>query len=141
MSWETAVAIAQLLGDAVTSNIVLTATAVLIGAVGLGWLLAPDMMGDFWRISPGDSLNYMGHRYGALLLGLASGALLARDAPNTQARRALMTGAFVALAISTALSVYGALALALNAWPAVIIESILLAGFVWVLFIKPEPVV
>lgn len=75
------------------------------------------------------------------MLGLAAAAFLARNAPNTKARRALMSGAFVALAISTAISVYGAVALALNAWPAVIIESALLVGFLWVLFIKPEPVV
>lgn len=124
-----------------TSKLVLTVTAILIGTVGLGWLLAPDMMENFWRIGPGDNLNYMGHRYGALLLGLAAGALFARNAPNTKARRALMIGAFVALAISTAISVYGALALALNTWPAAIIESALLVGFLWVLFIKPEPVV
>jgi hypothetical protein len=52
-----------------------------------------------------------------------------------------MVGAFVGLALTTALSLYGALALALNAWPAVVVESVLVVGFVWVLFIKPEPVV
>jgi hypothetical protein len=55
--------------------------------------------------------------------------------------RALMIGALVALALTTAISLYGALALALNAWPAVVVEFVLVMGFVWVLFIKPEPVV
>ncbi len=131
---------AAALGDAASSKIVLTATAVLIGIFGLGWLIVPNVMGDYWRIGPGDNLNYMGHRYAAFMLGMVVALWLARNAPNTRARRALMIGAFVALALTTAISVYGAVALALNAWPTVAVESVLLMGFVWVLFIKPEPV-
>ena len=122
-------------------KLVLTTTAVLIGIFGLGWLIVPDVMGNYWRIAPGDNLNYMGHRYGAFMLGLVVAMWLARNAPNTPARRAVMIGAFVGLALTTALSLYGALALALNAWPAVVVESVLVVGFVWVLFIKPEPLV
>ena len=121
------------------SKLVLTTTAVLIGIFGVGWLIVPDAMGNYWRIVPGDNLNYMGHRYAAFMLGLVVALWLARNAPNTQARRALMIGALVALALTTAISLYGALAL--NAWPAVVVEFVLVMGFVWVLFIKPEPVV
>lgn len=123
------------------SKLVLTSTAVLIGIFGLGWLIVPDVMGNYWKIAPGDNLNYMGHRYAAFMLGLVVALWLARNAPNTQARRALMIGALVALALTTTISLYGALVLALNAWPAVVVESALLMGFVWVLCIKPEPVV
>lgn len=49
-----------------------------------------------------------------------------------------MTGAFVSLALTTALSLYGALALGLNAWSAVFVEFVLSAGLAWVTFIKPE---
>jgi hypothetical protein len=125
----------------VNSKLVLTATAVLIGIFGLGWLIAPDAMGNYWKIDAGGSLNYMGRRYGAFLLGLVVALWLARNAPNTQARRALMIGALFTLTLTTALSLYGALGLALNAWPAVVVEFVLVMGFVWVLFIKPEPVV
>jgi uncharacterized BrkB/YihY/UPF0761 family membrane protein len=125
----------------VNSKLVLTTTAVLIGIFGLGWLIMPDALGNYWKILPGDNLNYMGRRYAAFMLGLVVALWLARNAPNTQARRDLMIGAFVALALTTVISVYGALALSLNAWPAVVVESGLVLGFVWVLFIKPEPVV
>ena len=123
------------------SKMVLTTTAVLIGIFGLGWLIVPDVMGNYWRIDPGDNLNYMGRRYGAFMLGLVVALWLARNAPNTQARRALMIGALFTLALTTVISLYGAIGLALNAWPAVIVEFVLAMGFVWVLFIKPEPVV
>jgi hypothetical protein len=128
-------------GGTVNSKLVLTATAVLIGIFGLGWLIVPDVMGNYWRMVPGDNLNYMGHRYAAFMLGLVVALWLTRNAPNTNARRGLMIGALVALTLTTAISLYGALVLALNAWPAVIVEFILVMGFVWVLFVKPEPVV
>ena len=128
------------MGGIVNSKLVLTTTAVLIGIFGLGWLIMPDVMGNYWRIEPGDNLNYMGRRYAAFMLGLVVALWSARNAPNTQARRALMIGALVALALTTAISLYGALALALNAWPAVVVEFVLVVGFVWVLFVKPEPV-
>ena len=123
-----------------SSKLVLTATTVL-GVFGMGWLIVPDSMGRYWGIAPGENLNYMGHRYGALLIGLAATVWLARNALNTQARRALMIGAFVSLALTTALSLYGALALNLNAWPPFAVELTLTAGLAWVLFIKSEPVV
>lgn len=123
------------------SKHILTATAILIGIFGAGWLIVPDTMADYWRIAPGDNVNYMGHRYAAFMLGLVVAMWLARNAPNTQARRALMIGTLFALALTTAISLYGALALALNAWPAVIVEFALVIGFVWVLFIRPERVV
>jgi hypothetical protein len=124
----------------VQSKVVLTATTVL-GIFGLGWLIVPDMLGRYWAMAPGDNLNYMGHRYGAVLIGLAVTVWLGRNAPNTQARRALMIGAFVSLALTTALSLYGALALGLNAWAASAIEFVLTAGLGWVLFVRPEPLV
>ena len=124
----------------VNSRIALTATTVL-GIFGLGWLIMPEMLARYWAMAPGDNLNYMGHRYGALLIGLALTVWLGRNAPNTPARRALMIGAFVSLALTTALSLYGALMLGLNAWAPFAVELVLTAGLAWVLFVKPEPIV
>ena len=123
------------------SKLVLTYTGLLYGIFGAAWLIAPDALGKFWALAPGDNLTYLGHRYGAFILALAVAAWPVRGMPNTQARRALMIGAFVGTALTTALSLYGALALGLNAWPAFVSEFPLFVGFVWVLFIKPEPVV
>ena len=81
------------------SKLVLTYAALLYGIFGAGWLIAPDALGKFWAIAPGDNFTYMGHRYGAFMLGLPVAAWLARGMPNTPARRALMIGALVALAL------------------------------------------
>ncbi len=124
-----------------SSKIVLTATGVWIGLIGAAWLVMPAILSNFWGVAPDDNFTYMGQRDGALMLGLAVTAWVARNAPNTQARRALMIGSLVALALLTGLSAYGALALGLNTWGPVVAESLFVMGFVWVLFIKPEPVV
>ena len=124
----------------VNSRLVLTATTVL-GLFGAGWLIMPDVLAAYWKIAPGENVNYMGHRYGALLIGLGVTVWLGRNTLNTQARRALMIGAFVSLVLTTALSLYGALALGLNAWSPFAVELALTIGLAWVLFIKPEPVV
>lgn len=122
----------------VSSKRALTATT-LMGVFGLGWLIIPDVLARYWRMAPGETLDYMGRRYGALLIGLGVTVWLARNALDTQARRALTIGAFVSLVLTTALSLFGALALGLNAWPPFVVELALTAGLAWVLFIKPDP--
>jgi hypothetical protein len=124
----------------ITTKLVLTATTVL-GIFGLGWFIAPDAMGRYWQMVPGEHFNYMGSRYGVLLIGLAVTVWLGRDVLNTKGRRALMIGAFVSLSLTTALSLYGALVFGLNAWPAFTVELLLTLGLAWVLFIKSEPLV
>jgi hypothetical protein len=118
----------------------LTATT-LMGVFGLGWLVMPEAMGKYWRIAPGENLDYMGHRYGALLVGLGVTVRLRRNALNTPARRALMIGALVSLVLTTALSLYGALSLGLNAWAPFAVELALTAGMAWELLVKPDPAV
>jgi hypothetical protein len=123
-----------------SSKRALTATT-LMGVFGLAWFCMPDAMAKYWRIAPGENLNYMGHRYGALLIGLGVTVWLGRNALNTAARRALMVGALVSLVLTTALSLYGALALGLNAWPAFGVELALTVGMTWALMVRPEPAV
>jgi hypothetical protein len=122
----------------INSKLVLTANTVL-GVFGIGWLVMPDALGAYWRMAPGANLDYMGSRYGALLIGIAVTAWLGRSALNTQARRALMIGTFVAMVLTTALSLRGALALDLNAWAPFVTELVLTSGLAWALFIRPEP--
>ena len=116
----------------------LTVTS-LLTVFGAGWLIAPDFMGRYWKMVPNDALDYMGRRYGAALIGLGVTVWLARNALNTQARRALMIGALVALVPTTALSLYGALAMGLNAWPPFVVELIMTVSMAWALFAKSDP--
>jgi hypothetical protein len=123
-----------------SSKHVLIASAAAFGVFGAGWFLVPETFYRYWAILP-DANFYMGRRYGAFMLGLMVISWLARNAPNSQARRAILVGSLVCWVLTDALSLYGALALGLNAWWPFGIELALVVGFVWVLFIKPEPVV
>jgi len=120
------------------SKHVMTASAAAFGVFGSGWLLMPQMLYRYWAIAP-DTGRYMGRRYGAFMLGLAVISWLARSAPNTQARRAILKGSLVCWVLTDALSLYGALALGLNAWWPFGVELVLVAGFVWALFKHPDP--
>jgi hypothetical protein len=73
------------------------------------------------------------------MLGLMVISWLVRNAPNTQARRAILVGSLVCWVLTDALSLYGALALGLNAWWPFGVELVLVVGLVWVLLINPEP--
>jgi hypothetical protein len=121
------------------SKLVLTASAVVFGIFGVGWLIVPGIFYKYWAIVP-DSNQYMGRRYGAFMVGLMVISWLVRNVPNTPARRAILMGSFVCWVLTDALSLYGALALGLNAWWPFGVELVLVVGFAWVLFIKPEAV-
>jgi hypothetical protein len=117
----------------------LTVSAIAFGIFGSGWLVAPEVFYKYWGIVP-DTGNTMGHRYGAFMLALMTISWLARALPNTQAKRAILIGSLVGWVITDALSLYGALVLGLNAWVPTAVELTLVAAFVWVLFVRPEPV-
>jgi hypothetical protein len=116
---------------------VLSASAAAFGIFGVGWFLAPGMFYKYWAIVP-DANLYMGRRYGAFMIGLMVISWLARNAPHIRARQAILVGSLVSWTLTDALSLYGALALGLNAWWPFGVELALVLGFVWVLFVRPE---
>jgi hypothetical protein len=120
------------------SKHVLTASAAAFGIFGSGWFFAPAMFYKYWAITP-DPNDYMGHRYGAFMLGLMTISWMARSVANTAARRAIMMGSLVGWVLTDAMSFYG-VTLGLNAWAPSLVELTLVLGFAWVLFVKPEPV-
>ena len=121
-----------------STKLVLTASAAAFGIFGAGWFIAPGVFYKYWAIVPDPNL-YMGRRYGAFMLGLMVISWLARNAAKTQTRQAILVGSLVCWVLTDALSLYGAMALGLNAWSPFVVEFVLVVGFVWVLFIKPEP--
>jgi hypothetical protein len=120
-----------------STKLVLTASAAAFGIFGAGWLIVPGVFYKYWAIVPDPNL-YMGRRYGAFMLGLMVVSWLARNAANSEALRPILVGSLVCWVLTDALSLYGALALGLNAWWPFVVELALALGFVWVLFIRPE---
>lgn len=124
-----------------SSKFVLTATALVLGIVGVGWSLLPSTFVGIWQIEPSTGATYLGNRMGTLFFGLAVTAWLGRKAANTEARRALMLGALVAMVLMTAQSLYGVVVLGYATAMPTLGEALLTLGFIWVLFIRPEPIV
>jgi hypothetical protein len=122
-----------------SSKRALTLSAAAFGIFGTGWLVAPEVFYKYWGIVP-DTGNTMGHRYGAFMIALMTISWLSRNLPNTEAKRAILMGSLVGWVLTDALSLYGAIALGLNAWAPTVVEFALVTGFVWVLFVKPEPI-
>jgi hypothetical protein len=120
-----------------TGKLALTVSAAAFGVFGAGWFVVPGIFYRYWAIVP-DPNQYMGRRYGAFMLGLMVMSWLARDVANTKAGRAILVGSLVCWVLADALSLYGALALGLNAWWPFGVELVLALGFVWVLFVDAE---
>lgn len=111
-----------------TLFIAATALTVLLG---VGWLFFPQGMLASWGVS-GDALTlYIARRYGGLLFGYTAILWLARSAPPSTARTAILAGGTVVTTIMAGVSLLGALSGVVGAmiWSAVAIELILAAAF------------
>lgn len=76
------------------------------------------MLYPLFNITPTADLTYMALRYSAYIIGLAVTAWLVRGEPNNAARRAVLMGGFITMAITCATSVYKALTVTPMAWGA-----------------------
>ena len=120
-------------------RLVLTIIAVILFLVAATWLFVPGMFFGMFGIEPTTALEYMARRYAAYIFGLGLAIFLARDHANSPAGRALMTGGFVAVLLTSLASLYGGLALGFTSWFGFIGEfgTALLLG--WALFLSKEP--
>ncbi len=80
-------------------------TAFIVFVLGLGYLLAGGLVVGRWQIEPTDGVLLLGRRMGAVYLGLAVMLFLARSAPASLARTALVAGATVILILLPALGI------------------------------------
>jgi hypothetical protein len=111
-------------------------TAIVVLALGLGYLFAGALVLGRWQIQPTDSVLLLGRRLGALYVGLSVVYFLARSAPVSVARTALSAGSAVALSLLALLGVYEVEAghVGLGILASVAIESILALAYIRILF-------
>ena len=120
------------------SKNLLTTTAVLLMLVAIAWSATPGILYPFFNITLNDDLRFMAWRYAAYIIGLAVTLWLARGVADTGARRAILTGAFITIALTCALSLYAALIRSPLAWIIGGSEVLLVAWFAYVLFVAPK---
>jgi hypothetical protein len=114
---------------------VFSIAAVLTGALGVAWLLAPAFMLDGWGMTTDAATVYMARRYGGQFFGYADILWFARAAGASPARHAIVTGGLVVTTILAAVSLVGVLGGVAGpmAWSAVVVEALLAAAFGYLL--------
>ncbi len=118
-----------------TFTIVATATAIAGLVLGIGWLIAGDVLHKRWRMEPSAPSLLVGRRLGAAYVGISIMLLLGRSASRSDLRTAVCIGMLVALAILAGLGLRELIARRVGPGilVSVVLEVLLIAGFGWVL--------
>jgi hypothetical protein len=114
----------------------------IVAAVfGLCFVFAPGHVTSLYSPEVGVTLRYVGQLFGAALLGFAVLTWVARNAPASAARHAILLALFVGDGVGFVLALIGQLGHVVNAlgWSTVVIYLLLTLGFGYFAFVaKPE---
>lgn len=101
--------------------------------LGIGWLCFPQFMLSLWSVQTDGTGLYLARRYGGLLFGYTTLLWLARAAPPSPGRAAVVAGGAVVTSVMTLLSLLGVMTgiVGAGAWSAVAIEAALAAAFIY----------
>jgi MFS family permease len=115
--------------------------AIVAAVFGLGFVFAPGQVTSLYSPEVGVTLRYVAQLFGAALLGFAVLTWVARNAPDSEARRAILLALFVGDGVGFLLALVGQLGGVVNAlgWSTVLIYLLLALGFGYFGFVaKPE---
>ena len=115
--------------------------AIVAAVFGLGFVFAPGQVTSLYSPEVGVTLRYVAQLFGAALLGFAVLTWVARNAPDSEARRAILLALFVGDGVGFILALIGQLGGVVNAlgWSTVLIYLLLALGFGYFGFVaKPE---
>jgi hypothetical protein len=120
-------------------SMLLTANAIIAGAFGLAFVVAPGRLLMQYGIALPVGGLLVARLFGASLIGYCILTWMARDAADSDARRAIVTTLFVADALGAVISIGGQLRGYANAlgWSTVLIYLLLTAAFGYFQFAKP----
>jgi len=119
-------------------------TLMIINAIvaivfGVTFVIIPAQAYSLYDITPDEQLIYMGQLFGAALIGFALLTWMARNATDSDARRAIVLALFIADGIGFVVALIGQLSNVVNAlgWSTVAIYLLLASGFGYFQFFKP----
>jgi hypothetical protein len=121
--------------------------AIVAVVFGLGFILAPSQVASFYSPAAGAPevggvLQVIAQLFGAALVGFAVLTWVARNAPDSEARRAILLAMFIGDAVGFVIALIAQFGGAVNAlgWSTVAIYLLLGIGFGYFVFMaKPEP--
>ena len=108
---------------------------------GVLFVIVPAQAYSCYNITADEQLIYMGRLFGSALIGFALLTWIARNANDSDARRAIVYALFTADCIGFIIALIGQINNVVNAlgWSTVAIYLLLALGFGYFQFFKPAP--
>jgi uncharacterized membrane protein YfcA len=116
--------------------------AIIAGVFGIGFVLVPEQVMSLYSSETGATLDLLCQLFGAALIGFAALTWLARNAPDSEARRAIVVALFVCDLVGCAVALLAQIDGVVNTlgWSTVAIYFWLAVGFGYFAFAaKREP--
>jgi len=112
---------------------------VVSGVFGLALLFVPGQLVAHYGITADAGVRYMGQLFGACLVGIAVLSWFAKDAPESEARMAILRGLFVFNGVAFVVALVAQLKGVTNAvgWSTVAIFLLFALG--WAYFLRAKP--
>ena len=117
----------------------MTINAIVAIVFGVTFVIVPAQVYSLYDITPDEQLIYMGQLFGAALIGFALLTWMARNATDSDARRAIVLALFISNGIGFIVALIAQLSNVVNAfgWSTVAIYLLLALGFGYFQFFKP----
>jgi hypothetical protein len=113
---------------------------VIAGVFGIGFVLIPWQVLSLYGIQPNPAINFIGELFGAALLAFAVLTWTARNAADSDARKAIIRALFIGDALGFLMALIAQLGAVVNniGWSTVIIYLFLAVSFGYFHFTKPS---
>jgi hypothetical protein len=113
--------------------------AVIAAVYGIAFVVIPGRLVSLYGVTADPPLRYVGQFLGAALVGFAVLSWLARNAPDSPTRRAIVLGLGTACAVGCVIALLGQVSAVVNAlgWSTVVIYFLLAVAFGY--FALPRP--
>ena len=121
-----------------TLMIINSVVAIVFGVL---FVIVPAQAYSCYNITADEQLIYMGRLFGSALIGFAILTWIARNAADSDARKAILYALFAADCIGFVVSLIGQISNVVNAlgWSTVVIYLLLALGFGYFQFFKAAP--
>jgi hypothetical protein len=120
-------------------NTLMVINAIVAAVFGIAFVLVPAQVIQLYGITVDAPLKYVGQLFGASLVGFAFLTWSARNATDSDARRAIVLALFVSDGVGFIVALIGQLAGVVNSlgWSTVAIYLVLALGFGYFQFARP----
>ncbi len=117
----------------------MTINAIVAIVFGVAFVIVPAQAYSLYDITTSEQLIYMGQLFGAALIGFALLTWMARNATDSDARKAIVLALFISDGIGFVVALIGQLGNVVNTlgWSTVAIYLLLALGFGYFQFFKP----